>query len=136
MSKPYTGGCACGAVRYEIAAEPVFSNECHCLDCQKESGTGHGSHLTFLREFVKQNGDVKHWDMVADSGNVKTRSFCATCGSPVFLTFAAMPQFFSVRAASLDEPGRYQPQVVTYAVRAHAWDFVDPALARFDKMPV
>ena len=47
MSDPYTGGCACGAVRYEIAAEPVFMNDCQCRDCQPASGTGHGSYLTF-----------------------------------------------------------------------------------------
>ena len=91
MARPYTGGCACGAIRYEIAGEPVFSNDCQCLDCQRESGTGHGSHLTFLREGVTLTGEGTHWDMVADSGNVKTRSFCAHCGTPVYLTFSAMP---------------------------------------------
>ena len=44
MDKPYTGGCACGAIRYSIASEPFFSNDCQCRDCQRESGTGHGSH--------------------------------------------------------------------------------------------
>ena len=47
MSKAYTGGCACGAVRYEISGEPMFSNDCQCRDCQHKSGTGHGSYLTF-----------------------------------------------------------------------------------------
>ena len=51
--------------------------------------------------------------MVGDSGNVKTRAFCPTCGSPVYLTFAAMPDLFTVHAASLDDPGRYKPQMVT-----------------------
>ncbi|NRR30227.1 GFA family protein [Oxalobacteraceae bacterium] len=135
MSETYTGGCACGAIRYEISGEPVFSNDCQCRDCQRESGTGHGSHLTFLREGVKLTGEGSHWDMLADSGNMKTRYFCASCGTPVYLTFSAMPQFFSVRAASLDDPGRYRPQVVTYRARGHDWDKVDPALAQFDRMP-
>ena len=47
--RPYTGGCACGAIRYEISAEPIFMNHCQCRDCQRESGTGHGSYLTFPR---------------------------------------------------------------------------------------
>ncbi len=134
MSKPYTGGCACGAIRYGIAGEPVFSNECHCLDCQHESGTGHGSHLSFLRTGVTLTGEAHHWDMVADSGNVKTRSFCPTCGSPVYMTFAAMPEIFTVRAASLDDPSRYAPRAVTYSMRACAWDHVNPALPKFEKM--
>lgn len=136
MSKSYTGGCACGAVRYEIAAEPVFSNHCQCRHCQHESGTGHGSYLTFpSRKDVTLTGKTAEWGVVADSGNVKTRGFCPTCGSPVYLNFAAMPDIFTIHAASLDEPGRFTPQVVTYAMRGPAWDHLDPALPKFDKMP-
>lgn len=135
MSELYTGGCACGAIRFEIADEPLFQNHCQCLDCQHKSGTGHGSYLTFPHHGVKQTGDAKLWDMVGDSGNVKTRAFCPTCGSPVYMTFAAMPDVFTIHAASLDDPSRYRPQVVTYAVRSQAWDHLDPALPRFDKMP-
>ena len=136
MTKAYTGGCACGTIRYEIAAEPVFSNDCQCRDCQRKSGTGHGSYLTFpQRKDVNLTGQAAHWELVGDSGNVKTRSFCPTCGSPVYLTFAAMPDIFTIHAASLDDPGRYKPQAVTYTARGHAWDHLDPSLPKFDKMP-
>ena len=92
MSDAYTGGCACGAVRYSIADEPIFMNECQCRDCQHVSGTGHGSYLTFpSRAAVELTGDTSSWDAVADSGNVKTHAFCPRCGSPVHLTFSAMP---------------------------------------------
>ena len=136
MSENYTGGCASGAIRYEIPEEPVLSNHCHCRDCQRKSGTGHGSYLTFPgRKSVKLKGDARHWDVVGDSGNVKTHAFCPICGSPVYLTFAAMPDLFTVHAASLDNPGRYKPQMVFYGVRGHAWDHVDRALPKFDRMP-
>lgn len=135
MSQTYTGGCACGAIRYEIPAEPLFMNHCQCRDCQRKSGTGHGSYLTFPNAGVKREGEAKHWDIVGDSGNVKTRAFCPTCGSPVYMTFAAMSDVFTVHAASLDDPGRFKPQVVTYGVRGYAWDHIDPALTKFDKMP-
>jgi hypothetical protein len=46
-----------------------------------------------------------------------------------------MPALFTVHAASLDEPGRYEPQMVIYRARAHAWDRIDPALPAFDRMP-
>jgi len=136
MSDSYTGGCACGAVRYEIPAEPIFMNHCQCRDCQQTSGTGHGSYLTFpLRAEVKITGAAAQWDTTADSGNVKTRGFCRTCGSPVYLTFAAMPDLFTVHAASLDDPGRFTPQAVTYGLHGHPWDHIDPALPNFEKMP-
>jgi hypothetical protein len=135
MSEPYTGGCACGTIRFEITGEPLFQNDCQCRDCQQMSGTGHGSYLTFLRKDVKQSGEAKPWNLVGDSGKVKTRAFCPACGSPVSMTFSAAPEVFTVHAASLDDPGRYKPQVVTYALRGHAWDVLDPALPRFDRMP-
>ncbi len=136
MSEPYTGGCACGAIRYRIAAEPVTMADCQCRDCQHMSGTGHGSYLIFAsREAAELDGDVTRWDAVGDSGNVKTRAFCPTCGAPVYLMLAAMPDMLIVHAGSLDDPGRYAPRAVTYHARGHAWDHLDPALPTFDAMP-
>jgi hypothetical protein len=135
MSENFGGGCACGAIRYEIAGEPLFQNHCRCRDCQQKSGTGHGSYLTFPRGGVKLQGKATHWDIVADSGKVKTRAFCPTCGSPVYMTFSGNPDVFTVHAASLDDPKRFKPQAVTYNVRAYEWDDIDPALTRFEKMP-
>jgi hypothetical protein len=135
MTKPYTGGCACGAIRYQIPTEPVASVECQCRDCQLDSGTGHASHLVFSRNELELKGTATLFDMVADSGNVKTRGFCGTCGTPVYMTFAAAPHLFGVRAGTLDEPGRFKPQLVTYTVRGHAWDRLDPSLTKYEKMP-
>ena len=135
IATPYTGGCACGAIRYSISGEPMVSTDCQCRGCQRESGTGHASHLAFARNGVTMTGEAAHWDMVGDSGNVKTRSFCPTCGSPVYMTFAAMPDVLTVRAASLDDPGHYKPQMVLYTVRGHAWDHVAPDLPQFERMP-
>jgi hypothetical protein len=56
-------------------------------------------------------------------------------GTPVYLRFAAMPDLIAVPAASLDEPGRFVPQVLTYSVRAQAWDAMDPSLQAFERMP-
>jgi hypothetical protein len=136
MSDAYEGGCACGAIRYEISGEPIVQNDCQCADCQGASGTGHGSYLTFAgRDTVRLEGAATLWDTKGDSGNVKTRGFCPACGSPVYLTFSAMPDIFTVHAASLDDPGRYQPQMTTYTIRGHGWDRIDPALPAFEKMP-
>lgn len=136
MSESYTGGCACGAISYRIAGEPVFQPDCQCRDCQHMSGTGHGSYLVFSGgSNVTLTGEAQEWSFVGDSGNMKTRGFCPTCGSPVYLTSVATPDFFTVHAGSLDDPGRYKPQAVMYRVSGHAWDHVDPALPKFDKLP-
>ena len=136
MTETYAGGCACGAIRYEIDAEPLLMSDCQCRDCQRISGTGHGSYLSFEgRDKVTLSGEAQCRDTTGDSGNVKTRAFCPTCGSPVYMTFAAVPDQFIVHAASLDDPGRYRPQLVTYTASGHAWDQLDPTLPKFDRMP-
>ncbi|WP_426238966.1 GFA family protein [Pararhizobium sp. DWP1-1-3] len=136
MSMAFKGGCACGVIRYEISAEPIFMNECQCRDCQHRSGGGHGSYMTFAgRKDVKLEGEAKEWEVAGDSGGIKRHAFCPTCGSPVYLTFVAMPDLFTVHAASLDDPSRYKPQAVTYHVRGYAWDHLDPDLPKFDRMP-
>jgi hypothetical protein len=132
---PWTGGCACGAVRYSIAGKPVAMVECHCRQCQMDSGTDHAAHVAFMGAAVTLTGRLSTWDMTADSGAVKTRGFCPVCGTPVTLTFAPRPDFFSVRAASLDDPSRYAPQVVTYA--ALRWTHIpgNAAVPTFPGMP-
>jgi hypothetical protein len=135
MSTPFTGGCACGAIRYSIAAEPVAMNDCQCRQCQRESGTGHGSHLTFPRAAVQVEGEASEWGLVGDAGTAKTCAFCPTCGSPVYMTFPELPDYFTVRAGSLDDPGRYRPQFVCWTAAAQAWDRLDPDVPTFDRMP-
>ena len=136
MNTTYSGGCACGAVRYETQATPVFQNHCQCRDCQKRSGAGHGTYLTFgNRSEVTLTGEAATWRGTADSGNEKVHAFCPTCGTRVYLTFVPMPDLFTVTAACLDDPGLFAPQALTYAVRGHAWDMIDPALPAFERMP-
>jgi len=135
MSEIYTGGCRCGAVRYEIAAEPMFMNHCQCLDCQQLSGTGHGSYLTFSKEHAAQTGQAVCRDLPTDSGSMKHHASCVDCGSPVSLTFSGMPALFTVHAATLDDPSRFKPQAITYAKRAQPWDQLDAALRRFETSP-
>ncbi|MFC5498617.1 GFA family protein [Caenimonas terrae] len=136
MTQSYTGGCACGAVRYATEQAPIFQNHCQCRDCQRRSGTGHGSYLSFAsRAAMTITGEAAHWQVAGDSGNLKVHSFCPACGTPVYLSFVAMPDLIAVHAASLDEPAGFAPQVVTYRGRGLAWDTVDPALPAFERMP-
>jgi len=136
MTKPYTGGCACGAIRYETSSEPMVELHCQCRQCQQRSGTGHSSYLTFAqRSDLTITGQAREWQVAGDSGNLKVHAFCPTCGTPVYVTFVAMPDLIAVHAAGLDEPARFKPQIVTYSGRGLAWDAIDPALPRFDGMP-
>jgi hypothetical protein len=135
MGEPYSGGCACGAIRYEVSGVPLTQNDCQCRQCQRQAGTGHGSYLTFVDAEVKLQGEAEHWETKGELGTVKRSRFCSNCGSPVFLTFPEMPNVFVVRAGSLDDPSRYQPELVMWTAAGHPWDSVGQELARFEKMP-
>ena len=71
----YTGGCRCGAVRFESRAEPYRVGICHCLDCRKHSGSFFNTFAIFPTEAVTIAGEV---------GTYRGRSFCRNSGSPVF----------------------------------------------------
>lgn len=135
MAEGFAGGCLCGAVRYQSAMGPQFVGHCHCIDCRKSSGTGHSTHIAIPASAFTVTGKVKFYDRPADSGNIVSRGFCPTCGSPVYSTNAATPGLVFVRASSLDDPDIAQPQMVVFASRAASWDHVDPALPAFAKMP-
>ncbi|QRF59890.1 GFA family protein [Variovorax paradoxus] len=136
MTQPYTGGCACGAIRYSTPHAPIFQNHCQCSDCRRRSGTGHGSYLTFpARAEMTITGAASEWAIAADSGQQKRHAFCPVCGTPLFVRFSGMPELIAVHAGSLDEPERFAPQVLTYRVRGLAWDGLDPALQAFERMP-
>ena len=136
MTQPYTGGCACGAVRYATKHTPLFQNHCQCRDCQRRSGAGHGCWLTFPeRADMTITGEAAHWEVAGDSGNVKSHAFCPVCGTPVYLRFSEAPELIAVAAGSLDDPRRFEPQALTYAVRGLSWDSVDPSLQAFERMP-
>lgn len=136
MIKTYAGGCACGAIRYATDRAPIAEGHCQCRECQRRSGTGHSSYLVFPdRSEMTIDGEAATWGVAGESGNGKFHAFCPTCGVPVYLTFAAMPDLIAIHAASLDDPSRFAPKTVTYAIRAYAWDVLDPALQKFDRMP-
>ncbi len=130
-----SGGCLCGAVRYEIDGEPIFSGHCHCTDCQKATGTGHVSVMAFPASAVKVTGETRGYAVTAESGQPYTRNFCPTCGSLIFGEPAAMPGVMTVTAGTLDDTSLYQPQTVIYTRSRPAWDVIDSGLPEFEGMP-
>lgn len=135
LSIPFTGGCACGALRYECSAEPLRSVNCHCRDCQHASGGGYFPEILVPKAALKlTQGEPRYYAVTADSGTVLRRGFCAECGSPVLLIIGDYP-FSSIAVGSLDDPSWYQPDMDIYTSRAHPWDYMNPDLPKFPEMP-
>ena len=135
MSAPLTGGCECGAIRYECTAEPIMGGHCHCRSCRSSSGTGHSSHLMVPKAAVTISGDLTFYERAADSGNAIRRAFCPNCGTPLYGASSGWPDMLTLRAGSLDDPELFHPAMIVYAEAAPSWDHMDPALPRSPRMP-
>lgn len=123
-----TGGCACGAVRYSIEAEPTFSFHCQCRQCQHATGTGHASLFIVPKAAVSVTGDLTFYAQSADDGATVNRGFCPHCGSPILGNTSGHPEVVLVTAASLDDPSQFKPQKVMFSDTGQPWDYIDPAL--------
>ncbi len=133
MNIPFSGGCACGAVRYECSAEPLMVINCHCRDCQRASGTAYASGLLVPEAALRlTKGEPKYHTSVADSGRRVSRGFCPECGSPVVAKNEAYPIFF-IAASSLEDPSSHRPTMDVWTTSAQPWDHMDPSLPKYPK---
>lgn len=136
MPTPFSGGCACGAIRYECSAEPVMSLNCHCRDCQRGSGSAYASALVVPASALRLlKGAPKYHSVKADSGHTTSRGFCAECGSPLLGKIAEEPDIMVIQAASLDEPSWHKPTMDLFLSSAQPWDYMNPELTKFAKEP-
>ena len=80
MPAPYTGGCQCGQVRYELTGEPIRLIACHCTECQRQSGSAFGMSMLVRQDDLKISGVTKSFVRVVDSGNENIVVFYPDCG--------------------------------------------------------
>ncbi len=132
MTVEFSGSCLCGAVTFESTMEPIAVGHCHCVDCRKSSGTGHCTHVAVREDALSLSGVVTAFEKPADSGNLVSRHFCGTCGSPVYSTNAARPGNIFLRASIVDQPEKFEAQLAVWTKRATAFDPVDKKLMGFE----
>ena len=135
MSSSLNGGCQCGAVRYECTAEPLFTGNCHCRDCQRATGGAYVPAFAVPAQALKITGEVTYYESRSDSGNTFSRGFCPTCGGRVFGKSSGFPQFMLITAGSLDDPSRFKPSMDFFTASAQPWDHMNPDLPKFPKQP-
>jgi len=136
MPAPFSGGCACGAIRYECQGEPLFSLNCHCRDCQRETGSAFAPILAVLRAtFTLTQGSPTYFELTADSGQTTKRAFCPDCGSRLFGQPGSRPDIVTIRAGSLDDPSAFRPNQDIFTASAQPWDYMNPNLPKAPKLP-
>jgi hypothetical protein len=127
---PLTGGCQCGAVRYEITALPKKTALCHCRTCQLTVGAPHLAILFVLADSLHVTGNYQEYATVAASGNTLYRAFCPNCGCSLFARNSGFAGIRPVTAATLDDSVWYKPQLDMWVSEAQPWDWMDPALPK------
>jgi hypothetical protein len=128
-----TGGCLCGAVRYELSAPALFGGFCHCIDCRKTSSS-HSASMAVPEAALKVTGETRGYSSMGDSGNPVTRVFCPTCGAGIY-SKGARPGVVMLKAGTLDDPENFKPMATVYASRAPSWDQPREGLPAFPQMP-
>lgn len=134
MKTRFTGGCLCGAVRYEATAEPELTLFCHCTQCQKESGSPFSAEVIVPRTAVSIEGEMSEYDAIADSGSKVTRKFCGVCGCPILLEFEREDyrDTVCITAGSLDDASWVQPQVHVFTATKQPWVHISDDLPQFE----
>jgi hypothetical protein len=129
MPTSFTGGCACGAIRYEVNAEPIMMFNCHCRDCQFTTGSGFTPVVDVpAKAFKITKGSPRYYF----TGHNK-RGFCPECGSRLFGGESETGQ--GIAASSLDDPTLFKPQADIWTSDAQPWDAMDPKLPKFEEYP-
>ena len=129
-SFPLTGGCGCGAVRFEISEPFASANYCHCTRCQRRTGTAASANgRTAPGSFQLLSGE-EHLRAWAPEGGAE-KVFCGLCGSAVFSRGAGDPPAIGVRLGSLDTDPGIRPQWRQYVAYAASWEEIpDDGLPR------
>jgi hypothetical protein len=124
--------CSCGQLRLEADGEPVRISMCHCLACQRRTGSVFGAQARFPREQVRVEGRHTDYVRVSDEGEGRIFHFCPECGSTVFYELDSVPDVYAVPLGAFADPAFPAPRVSVYESRRHFWVAVPEGAEHFD----
>jgi hypothetical protein len=131
----HTGGCLCGAVRYEAEGDPLFAGYCYCADCRKASGSGFIPFMGFASTAVRFSGETRQFRSRSFRGGEAVRNFCPVCGGLVFGGEVGKDESHTIYAGSLDDPSSFHPKMAIFTRDRPAWALLPPDFTAFDTMP-
>ena len=119
IAQSQTGECQCGKVQYVIKGEAYRLNVCHCLDCQKQSGSAFGMSLIINPDnFHLRSGELTTFQVTTASARQKTCAFCPDCGVRIY---NATSSLMAVKAGTLDETSQLKPDGHYWTKRKQSW---------------
>jgi hypothetical protein len=132
MSAGLEGGCSCGQVRYRLTAEPLITHCCHCLNCQRQSGSAFAINILIEADRVEiLAGRPQRVDAPRDDGSTQAIFRCPACRVAVYSEYGR-PDVRFVRAGTLDDPSRVAPDVHIFARSKRDWIALPDSVPAFD----
>ena len=116
--------CRCGQFRAVCTGEPVRVSVCHCLECQKRSGSAFATQARWPDEHVTLSGEFSEWERIADSGHKATYRFCPRCGSTLAYVIEGWPGVTAIPVGAFADPDFPPPRFSVYEHRKHSWTVV------------
>lgn len=116
-----TAACSCGQLQAHASAEPIRVSVCHCLACQRRTGSVFGAQARFAADAVTITGTSRQYVRVGDEGSRITFHFCPECGATVYYTGEFMPGFVAIPVGAFADPAFPGPTCSVYEERMHSW---------------
>lgn len=129
-----TASCSCGQLRIEVQGEPVGVGVCHCLECQRRTGSVFAALAAFSAPY-EVSGTATEYVRAGDQGARFRFRFCPVCGTNLFHTEEGHEESVSVAVGAFADPGFTPPQDSVYDCRRHAWVQLPPETRVHDKDP-
>lgn len=124
----HDAACSCGQLHLRASGEPVRISVCHCLACQRRTGSAFAVQARFPADRVDVEGRDSDYVRVSDNGDERTFHFCPDCGGTVFYTTTDDPDLIAVPVGAFADPSFPPPTVAVYESRRHAWVTLAPSI--------
>ena len=113
--------CSCGQLQVIAEGDPIRVSVCHCLACQRRTGSVFGAQARFEADKVRIEGQSKEYVRISDEGEERTFHFCPECGSTVYYYLPIFPDAIAVPVGAFADPDFPQPVFSIWEARRHAW---------------
>jgi hypothetical protein len=112
--------CSCGQLRLTAEGEPIRISMCHCLACQRRTGSAFSMQARFPAERVNVVGRFSEYTRTSETGEARFR-FCPDCGATVYYTTGDAPDVIAVPIGVFADPTFPPPRVSVWETRRHSW---------------
>lgn len=113
--------CSCGQLQAAVTSDPIRVSVCHCLACQRRTGSVFGAQARFAADAVTVAGRSQEFVRVGDEGSAATFRFCPECGATVYYTAQGLEGFVAIPVGAFADPAFPAPRISVYEERMHAW---------------